>query len=120
MSPGLESLYRTLDLNGVARDELPSWVGDLAFDLVDEASLDELVTVLAKARGNANQTFWAKVRRQPRTEEAWTASMYIGGEMTEASAAHMKARDRRVVELIRSRYPTQIRMAELFHSDKDA
>jgi hypothetical protein len=120
MSSGIEGFYRTLDLNRVARDELPSWVGDLAFDLVDESSLDELVRVLAKAGGNANQTFWARVRRLPRTHEAWSAIRYIGGEMTEASAAHMKSRDRRVVELIRSRYPTQDRMTELFHSDKEA
>ena len=116
MSDTLAGFYRTLEMNAVDQDDWPSWVGDLAFDLVDESSLEEIVSLLAKSCGNANSTFWARVRRLPRTDEEWNSIMYIGGEMTDESAAYMKTRDRRVVELIRSRYSHQDRMAELFYN----
>ena len=99
-----ECLRSTLELNSIPPTDLPAWIGDIAFASVDDSNLEEIVSFLGNAGGEANQVFWRKVHELPRSDEEWAALWYIGGEMTDESAAMMKARDRRVVEAIRSRF----------------
>ncbi|MBB6094244.1 hypothetical protein HNQ60_003125 [Povalibacter uvarum] len=115
MSDPLAGLYRTLELNGVAADDLPAWFGEVAFSCVDESTLDEIVSLLGSAKGEANQAFWSKVHHAPRTEEGWQSLQYIGGELTAETAQFMKRRDKEIVELIRRRFPLQEQVIGLFH-----
>jgi len=97
-------LRSTLELNSIPPVNLPGWIGDFAFAFVDESNLEDIISFLGNAGGDANQVFWNKVHSLPRTDEDWESLLYVGGEMTEESGAMMKARDKRVVEIIRSRF----------------
>jgi hypothetical protein len=114
MSDRLAGLYETLKLNGVAVDDLPAWVAEIAFACVDESTIDEIVRLLARAKGAANQVFWRKVHNAPHTDEGWRSLLYAGGELADEDAEEIKKRDRRTIELIRLRFPDQERVVALF------